>query len=106
MTPYRGIGANIALRDAALLCGKLSEARESSLSVADKIGEYEAEMRRYGFEAVDASRKAMEEAVMHRKFGFKLAMSALRVATAVPALRRRIAEQRVTRPRKTLAQPA
>ena len=26
MTPYRGIGANIALQDAALLCAKLTEA--------------------------------------------------------------------------------
>jgi 2-polyprenyl-6-methoxyphenol hydroxylase-like FAD-dependent oxidoreductase len=106
MTPYRGIGANVALRDAALLRAKLVEARRADLSVVEKIGEYEAQMRRYGFEAVAASRKMLDQAVQPKNFGFRLGMSALRVAMNVPALRRRIAEQRVTRPRKTLAQTA
>jgi 2-polyprenyl-6-methoxyphenol hydroxylase-like FAD-dependent oxidoreductase len=104
MTPYRGIGANVALRDAALLCAKLSVAAPSGVRVAEGIGEYEAEMRRYGFEAVAASRKSLEQAVAPKKLGFRLAMSAMRAAYAVPAFRRRIAEQRVTRPRKTVAQ--
>ena len=104
MTPYRGIGANVALRDAALLCTKLTAAARSGLRVAEGIGEYEAEMRRYGFEAVAASRKSLEQAVAPKKLGFRLAMSAMRAAYAIPAFRRRIAEQRVTRPRKTVAQ--
>jgi 2-polyprenyl-6-methoxyphenol hydroxylase-like FAD-dependent oxidoreductase len=104
MTPYRGIGANVALRDAALLCSKLVEARASGLAVANKIGEYETEMRRYGFAAVAASRKSLEQAVARKGLRFRLAMSAMRAATKVPALRRRILEERVTRPSKTLAQ--
>ncbi len=104
MTPYRGIGANIALRDAALLCSKLVEAQRSGVAVAGKIGEYEAEMRRYGFAAVAASRKSLEQAVAPKGLGFRLAMSGMRAATKVPALRRRILEERVTRPSKTLAQ--
>ncbi len=104
MTPYRGIGANVALRDAALLCSKLVEAQRSGAAVADKIGEYEAEMRRYGFAAVAASQKSLQQAVAPKKLGFRLAMSAMRAANRVPALRRRILEERVTRPSKTLAQ--
>jgi 2-polyprenyl-6-methoxyphenol hydroxylase-like FAD-dependent oxidoreductase len=104
MTPYRGIGANVALRDAALLCSKLVESQASGIPPAAKIGEYEQEMRRYGFEAVAASRKALDQAVAPKRLGFRLAMSAMRVASSIPALRRRIAEQRVTRPPKTLAQ--
>jgi len=104
MTPYRGIGANVALRDASLLCSKLVEAQKLGLPVANKIGEYEAQMRSYGFEAVAASRKALEEAITPKNFAFKIVMSVLRVATKVPALRRRIMERRVTRPRKTLAE--
>jgi 2-polyprenyl-6-methoxyphenol hydroxylase-like FAD-dependent oxidoreductase len=106
MTPYRGIGANVALRDASLLCSKLVEAQSLGVPAAEKIGEYEAQMRSYGFEAVAASRKAMEEAITPKNFAFKLVMSIMRIATKVPALRRRIMEQRVTRPRKTLAQTA
>jgi 2-polyprenyl-6-methoxyphenol hydroxylase-like FAD-dependent oxidoreductase len=104
MTPYRGIGANVALRDAALLCGKLMEAQRSGSALAEKIGEYEAEMRRYGFAAVAASQKSLQQAVAPKKLGFRLAMSAMRAANKVPALRRRIMEERVTRPSKTLAQ--
>ena len=104
MTPYRGIGANVALRDAALLCAKLTAAARSGLRVAEGIGEYEAEMRRYGFEAVAASRKSLEEAVAPKRLGFKLGMSVMRVASRVPALHRRIAAQRITRPSKTVAQ--
>lgn len=104
MTPYRGIGANVALRDAALLCAKLVEAQRSGAGVAGKIGEYEAEMRRYGFEAVAESRKALEQGVSPRKLGFKVGMSVLRVASKIPAVHRRIMAQRVTRPSKTVAQ--
>jgi len=86
------------------LCNKLVEAHRSGQPVVEKIGEYENAMRGYGFEAVAASRKALDQAVTPRKFGFKLAMSVMRVATRVPALRRRILEQQVTRPRKTLAE--
>jgi 2-polyprenyl-6-methoxyphenol hydroxylase-like FAD-dependent oxidoreductase len=104
MTPYRGIGANVALRDAALLCSKLVQSRETNRPVDECIGEYEREMREYGFAAVAASQKALEQAVTPRNLGFKLAMAGMRAASRVPALRRRIAEARVTRPRKTLAQ--
>jgi 2-polyprenyl-6-methoxyphenol hydroxylase-like FAD-dependent oxidoreductase len=104
MTPYRGIGANVALRDAALLCSKLVESQASGAPVAGKIGEYETEMRRYGFAAVAASRKSLEQAVSPKGLGFKLAMSGMRAAAKVPVLRRRILEERVTRPSKTLAQ--
>ncbi|AXC12820.1 Salicylate hydroxylase [Acidisarcina polymorpha] len=102
MTPFRGIGANVALRDAALLCSKLVGAQRSGVPAASRIGEYEAEMRIYGFKAVAESLKSMEQAVAPKKLGFKLGMSAMRVAHRVPALRRRIMEQRVTRPKSRL----
>ena len=103
MTPYRGIGANVALRDAALLCSKLVKAQTSNLPVDECIAEYEREMREYGFAAVAAPQKALEQAVTPRSFGFRMAMAGMRAASRVPALQRRIAEARVTRPRKTLA---
>lgn len=60
MTPGRGVGANTALRDAALLCRNLAAACAGRVPLQQSIHEYEAEMIRYGFEAVLESRKQMD----------------------------------------------
>ncbi|MGW7536663.1 FAD-dependent oxidoreductase [Amycolatopsis sp. NPDC054798] len=49
MSPAAGAGANTAMRDGAALAAALSSGKP------DAIGEYEAEMRRYGFAAVRES---------------------------------------------------
>jgi 2-polyprenyl-6-methoxyphenol hydroxylase-like FAD-dependent oxidoreductase len=91
MTPYRGIGANVALRDAALLCAKLREVQNDGKPLQAAIGEYEEAMRDYGFAAVEASRKAMEQAVGARsKPAFGIFKTAMRVANAVPVLKRKL----------------
>ena len=56
MSPARGSGANTALRDAALLSRTLTAA-----DVVAAIGEYERQMREYGYAAVAASRQAEAE---------------------------------------------
>ena len=91
MTPYRGIGANVALRDAALLCTKLVEAAQGQKPVLQAIHEYEQTMRGYAFEAVDASLQSMEQAVSRKKnLQFQLSKTAMRVMNRVPALKRRV----------------
>jgi salicylate hydroxylase len=55
MTPYRGIGANIALSAAALLCGQLARAARGEVALLDAIREYERSMIGYGFNAVRGS---------------------------------------------------
>ena len=91
MTPYRGIGANVALRDAALLCTKLVEAAQGQKPVLQAIHEYEQAMRGYAFEAVDASLQSMEQAVSRKKnLQFQLSKTAMRVMNRVPALKRRV----------------
>jgi 2-polyprenyl-6-methoxyphenol hydroxylase-like FAD-dependent oxidoreductase len=89
MTPYRGIGANVALRDAALLCRKLTEAAHRRKPLLTAIGEYESAMREYGFAAVASSLHAMQQSTARRGRGFAVAKTAMRVMNAVPALRRR-----------------
>lgn len=59
MSPAGGSGANTALRDAALL-SRLLGAADGSDPVA-AIGEYEQQMREYGYAAVAASRQAGTE---------------------------------------------
>ncbi len=60
MSPGRGEGANTALRDAALLRDALVRVAREGVSLAQAKATYEAEMLRYGFEAVTAS--------LHRPF--------------------------------------
>ena len=52
MSPGRGEGANVALRDAQLLCHALVDVAKNGASLAQEKEHYEREMLRYGFEAV------------------------------------------------------
>lgn len=60
MTPARGIGANIALRDAGLLCRKLGAVQAGVAPLLQAIEEYELEMVAYGFQAVRESVQALQ----------------------------------------------
>jgi len=58
MSPARGSGANTALRDAALLSRMLTT---GAADIVAAIGQYEQQMREYGYAAVAASRQAEAE---------------------------------------------
>jgi 2-polyprenyl-6-methoxyphenol hydroxylase-like FAD-dependent oxidoreductase len=58
MSPGRGEGANTALRDAALLRHTLVDVMPQGTPLAQAKAQYETEMLRYGFEAVDVSLNA------------------------------------------------
>jgi salicylate hydroxylase len=88
MTPYRGIGANIALRDAALLRTKLAAAANGEGSIEAAIHDYERQMRDYGFAAVRASLQALQQAVGDKGLGFRFAKLFFRAAEAAPPLKR------------------
>jgi 2-polyprenyl-6-methoxyphenol hydroxylase-like FAD-dependent oxidoreductase len=96
MTPGRGVGANTALRDARLLCRKLTAARDGELPLLQAIHEYEARMRDYGFDAVLKSRAQMDgNAAIHKPIIGRLALAGMRtgmrVVNHVPPLKRRMA---------------
>ena len=63
MSPARGSGANTALQDAALLCRALTGPGRDLLAT---IGDYERQMRDYGYAAIAASRQAEAETGMRR----------------------------------------
>jgi salicylate hydroxylase len=88
MTPYRGIGANIALRDAALLCRNLKDAAGGASTLEAAIHDYERQMREYGFAAVRASLQALKQSVGDKGIGFRLAKLYFRVVNATPPLKR------------------
>ena len=56
MSPGRGDGANIALKDAQVLARALRRVAAGTASLASAAGGYQAEMLQYGFQAVAASR--------------------------------------------------
>jgi salicylate hydroxylase len=88
MTPYRGIGANIALRDAALLSRELAAAAGGETSIETAIHDYEGQMRDYGFAAVRSSLQALKQAVGDKGIGFRCAKLFFRAANAAPPLKR------------------
>jgi 2-polyprenyl-6-methoxyphenol hydroxylase-like FAD-dependent oxidoreductase len=90
MTPYRGVGANTALRDAALLRDALSCADKGEQELLPAISSYEREMLRYGFAAVQASLKQMDR--LHEESQIKrfAAKTVFRLLDFSPALQKRM----------------
>jgi 2-polyprenyl-6-methoxyphenol hydroxylase-like FAD-dependent oxidoreductase len=90
MTPFRGIGANTALRDAELLCRNLVAAHGGERPLLRAIHDYEVEMVRYGFDAVRDSLQACEQAVADRPVALTVMKAAFRTLNALPPLKRRV----------------
>jgi 2-polyprenyl-6-methoxyphenol hydroxylase-like FAD-dependent oxidoreductase len=97
MTPGRGVGANTALRDAALLCRNLAAAQEGRLALSDAVADYEAQMRDYGFDAVMKSREQMDgDGLIHKPVVGRVALegmrAGMRIVNHLPPLKRRMTE--------------
>jgi len=97
MTPGRGIGANTALRDAALLYKRLTEASHGEKSLVQAVREYETRMIEYGFAAVEASRKQTgNEQITHKPVIGRLALAGmrggLRLAGSIPPVKAKMVE--------------
>jgi 2-polyprenyl-6-methoxyphenol hydroxylase-like FAD-dependent oxidoreductase len=90
MTPYRGIGANVALKDAVRLCRALTMANRAERPVIDAIRKYETDMIDYGFRAVQTSLHAMNQAVMEDRVRLMLLRTVLRIINSVPSLKRQM----------------
>jgi 2-polyprenyl-6-methoxyphenol hydroxylase-like FAD-dependent oxidoreductase len=90
MTPFRGIGANTALRDAALLRDALRDVDGGRRELLPALAGYEREMIGYGFAAVRASLAQMNR--MHSRSPIeRFATKAfLRLLDASPGLRARM----------------
>lgn len=91
MTPMAGIGANTALRDAALLCRRLVAVDRGEAELLPAIHEYETAMLDYGFAAVRLSLRNARQAVDGNPLSKALFKTMLRVTDAVPPLKRQMA---------------
>jgi 2-polyprenyl-6-methoxyphenol hydroxylase-like FAD-dependent oxidoreductase len=88
MTPYRGIGANMALEDAVRLKRALVAAARGESDVFDAIGGYEDAMRDYAFRAVRNSLQAMNGAVDAGAMRLTLQRLMFRTIDRLPPLKR------------------
>ena len=93
MTPYRGIGANVALKDAMRLCDALTAASRGQRPVLEAIHDYEAGMIDYGFRAVRTSLHAMNQAIVESRLRTMLSRRVLRLINRVAALKRGMLER-------------
>jgi 2-polyprenyl-6-methoxyphenol hydroxylase-like FAD-dependent oxidoreductase len=87
MTPYRGIGANTALRDAAALRQALRAVARGESDLIPALAAYEREMVDYGFRAVRESLRNMER--FHAQGSLQRAFTKLlfRTVNAIPPLK-------------------
>jgi 2-polyprenyl-6-methoxyphenol hydroxylase-like FAD-dependent oxidoreductase len=93
MTPYRGIGANVALKDAMRLCHALTGASRGQRPVLEAIHDYETGMIDYGFRAVRTSLHAMNQAIVESRLRAMLSRTVLRFINRVPPLKQRMLER-------------
>lgn len=90
MTPFRGIGANTALRDAVLLRDSLREVDAGRQELLPALAGYERQMIDYGFAAVRASLAQMRRIHARSPVSRFAMQSMLRLLDAAPALRARV----------------
>ncbi|MFB9238597.1 FAD-dependent oxidoreductase [Plantactinospora siamensis] len=96
MTPGQGVGANTALRDAALLTRQLSAAAAGEKPLLRAVADYEAEMIPYGFARVADSlhnNGTSGDDPLYRPVAGRFALAGARtyfgLSSRVPPLRRR-----------------
>ena len=87
MTPFRGIGANTALRDAAALRQALVAVARRQVELIQALAAYERDMIGYGFAAVQRSLKDMERFHAKGLLARIAAKSLFRVIDHVPPLK-------------------
>jgi salicylate hydroxylase len=88
MTPYRGIGANVALKDAMRLRDALVAAIRGDRPLLEAIHDYESDMVAYGFRAVRTSLRAMNQAMTENPLQLALSRTALGIINRVPTFKR------------------
>jgi salicylate hydroxylase len=93
MTPMAGVGANTALRDADLLCRKLTEVQAGEVALLPALHDYERQMLDYAFAAVKQSLRNARQAGSANRIARAAFRATIRTVNAVPPLRRRMAAQ-------------
>lgn len=87
MTPVMGLGANTALRDAALLAHQLTAIHRGA-PLLPALADYERRMLAYGFQAMNTSRAMAHRFTSPNPLAKQAMRTWLRLCSAVPPLKR------------------
>lgn len=90
MTPMNGMGANMALRDAQLLCNNLISANCGEKTLIQALCDYEIEMVQYGFDAVRLSLKTAEQSTSNNIVTRIVMKTLFRLINTIPPLKHRL----------------
>jgi 2-polyprenyl-6-methoxyphenol hydroxylase-like FAD-dependent oxidoreductase len=93
MTPYRGVGANVAIKDAVCLKRALVAAHRDGCDLVDAIHDYETGMLDYGFRAVRNSLKAMYQTVNDSLPALMLSRLTMSAINTLPPVKRMMAKR-------------
>jgi 2-polyprenyl-6-methoxyphenol hydroxylase-like FAD-dependent oxidoreductase len=93
MTPFRGIGANVAIKDAVRLKRALAAVQSGQRDLMTALRGYEAEMLHYGFRAVRNSLKAMHQTVTDSVPGLMASRLTFRAINALPPVKGMLARR-------------
>jgi 2-polyprenyl-6-methoxyphenol hydroxylase-like FAD-dependent oxidoreductase len=93
MTPYRGIGANMALEDAVRLKRAIVAGARGERDLFGAIGDYETQMRDYGFRAARNSLHAMRQSVDAGALSLTMKRLMLRTIDRLPPVKRWMASR-------------
>ena len=93
MTPYRGVGANVAIKDAVRLKRALTAAHHGERDLSEAIRTYEDDMRDYGFRAVQNSLRAMHQTVTDNVPALLSSRLLFRTINKLPPLKRAMARR-------------
>jgi 2-polyprenyl-6-methoxyphenol hydroxylase-like FAD-dependent oxidoreductase len=94
MPPFRGVGANAALWDAALLSKTISEVARGRRPLLDALADYERRMLEHGFRAVRTSLTALAQFHDENRISRTLTKAFMRTADRVPPLKAAMSAER------------
>jgi 2-polyprenyl-6-methoxyphenol hydroxylase-like FAD-dependent oxidoreductase len=91
------VGANTALRDAALLCRNLTAARDGAEPLLEAVRDYETRMIKYGFDAVRKSLAQISgDDLIHKPVIGRVVLAAMRtgmrLVNHLPPIKRRMVD--------------
>jgi 2-polyprenyl-6-methoxyphenol hydroxylase-like FAD-dependent oxidoreductase len=94
MPPFRGVGANAALWDAALLSKTIAEVARGRRPLLAALADYERRMIEHGFRTVRTSLAAMAQFHDENRFSRTLTKAFMRTADRVPPLKAAMSAER------------
>lgn len=88
MTPLRGMGANMAMHDAAVLERRINNSVKVNKDIRAEVAEYERIMLHHGFSAVNQALKLTNNAIEENKTGRKMSRLWFKLARRYKVIRK------------------